>query len=218
MTDLAALNGANRLAVAQGDGDWEVLGFAEAELEAPETWRLGRLLRGLHGTPVRPLAAGAIVVMLDGALQPLPMEAREWGETMTVTAVAAGLPAGSAYASTLDVTVAGRALWPLAPVHLTAARRAGGLMLGWIRSTRIGGDDWRAPEVPLGEAVEGYRVRLYVDESVVWEGETGAAQMEIGEAEILALFGGWPDAVELGVAQLSAAVGAGREARRVIAL
>lgn len=218
VTDLAALNGVNRLAVAQGHGDWEVLGFAEAELEAPETWRVGRLLRGLHGTPVRPLAAGARVVMLDGALQPLPMEARELGETVTVTAVAAGLPAGSAFASTQEVTVAGRALWPLAPVHLTAARRAGGLMLGWIRSTRIGGDDWRAPEVPLGEAMEGYRVRLYVDESVVWEGETGAPSLEIGEADILALFGSWPDAVALGVAQLSEAVGAGREARRVIAL
>ena len=91
-------------------------------------------------------------------------------------------------------------------------------MLGWIRSTRIGGDDWRAPEVPLGEAMEGYRVRLYVDDSVIWEGETGTASLEIGGADILALFGSWPDAVALGVAQLSEAVGAGREARRVIAL
>lgn len=52
-------------------------------------------------------------------------------------------------------------LRPLAPVHLTADRQTNGdLNVGWIRRTRIDGDSWQSVEVPLGEEVESYIVRV----------------------------------------------------------
>ena len=43
----AVLAGANRIAVETDTGDWEVIGFAEAELVSPGIYNLRRLLRGL---------------------------------------------------------------------------------------------------------------------------------------------------------------------------
>jgi hypothetical protein len=39
-------------------------------------------------------------------------------------------------------------------------RNAAGLDLSWIRRTRIGGDNWSALDVPLGEGSEGYLLRV----------------------------------------------------------
>src|SRR5690606_12305107 len=44
------LAGANRIAVETDSGLWEVLGFHEAELIAPKTYRLTGLLRGQGGS------------------------------------------------------------------------------------------------------------------------------------------------------------------------
>jgi hypothetical protein len=54
----------------------------------------------------------------------------------------------------------GIGLRPLAPVHLRVAQAAGDLRVSWVRRTRIGGDRWDTPEVPLGEESERYLVRV----------------------------------------------------------
>src|SRR5690606_31208921 len=61
----AVLAGSNRLAIETDADDWEVVGFAEAELVAAKTYRLRKLLRGLDGTdPVMgPVFAGRRVVV-----------------------------------------------------------------------------------------------------------------------------------------------------------
>ena len=74
--------GRNRIAVQTDAGDWEVIGFAGAELVAPETYRLTRLLRGQGGTDfaIGDSGIGNNVVLLDGRVPLLPVAAA-WLET-----------------------------------------------------------------------------------------------------------------------------------------
>jgi hypothetical protein len=54
----------------------------------------------------------------------------------------------------------GLGLRPYAPVHLRLVETEGDLRVTWIRRTRIGGDRWDTPEVPLGEESERYLLRM----------------------------------------------------------
>lgn len=215
---LAVLNGANRLAVAHEDGDWEILAFREAELVGPARYRLRGLLRGLFGSPVAPVAAGGTVVALDEARDVYALEAREIGETVTLSAVPAGLPVGHHSVRQLDFVPQQRDLRPLAPVHLRCTPAADGVQLSWIRCSRIGGDAWGAAEVPLGEAEERYRLRLLDAGAEILRVETATAGWTLDAAQLVALYGGVPAAIDVAVAQISQTYGPGREARRVFVL
>ncbi|MEX6940373.1 hypothetical protein AB2D03_34760, partial [Pseudomonas aeruginosa] len=64
----AMLAGGNLFAVIAPDGSVEVIAAQEAVLVGPETFRLGRLLRGLAGSEAaasRPAPAGSLIVRLD---------------------------------------------------------------------------------------------------------------------------------------------------------
>ena len=58
---------------------------------------------------------------------------------------------------------------PYAPVHLRARWEGGDLAMDWTRRTRIDGDSWDRPDVPLGEASESYLVRVEQDGAVLHE-------------------------------------------------
>ena len=60
----SVLAGANRLLV-QGDEGWEVLSFAQADLQEAGRWHLSGLLRGLSGTQPASAPLGATVVHVD---------------------------------------------------------------------------------------------------------------------------------------------------------
>lgn len=106
----------------------------------------------------------------------------------------------------------GVGLRPFSPVHLRAAARPGGAVdLAWIRRTRIDGDRWDAPDVPLGEESESYVVRVMKDGSLMreistttpeWRYETDAQQAD-----------GTTVPFEMHVAQISAKFGPGVFAR-----
>ncbi|MAK64762.1 MAG: hypothetical protein CMF75_08520, partial [Maricaulis sp.] len=212
------LNGANRLAVQQADGDWEVLGFEKAELIGPGTYLLRGLLRGLAGSPACSAVSGARVVRVPDGLVPLALEPHEMGEAVRVQAVAAGWPADGESAAEVDHVHLQRALQPLPVVHVRGRWQAGQWRLGWIRQTRIGGDDWQAPDVPLGEMREAYRVRLLDGNDCVFEAETNTAELALTEAELAGMYGALPAVVAVEIAQLSDAVGPGRAVRRVLTL
>ena len=58
----------------------------------------------------------------------------------------------------------GNGLRPYSPCHLQASVEAGGNhLITWIRRTRIDGDAWELPEVPLGEEAERYSVQIRVN-------------------------------------------------------
>tara|TARA_R110000868_G_scaffold108842_2_gene296773 strand:+ start:5794 stop:9615 length:3822 start_codon:yes stop_codon:yes gene_type:complete len=214
----AVLKGANRLAVSLGDDDWEVVQFANAELTGERRYRLSGLLRGQGGTASDGALAGAVCVVLDEALAVLPLAGHELGAELAVRAVAAGLSADDAQAGVLEVTGEQRDLWPLAPVHVRAQRADGTVTVSWVRRTRIGGDDWRAAEVPLGETGEAYLLEVLLDDSAVLEVELAEPQWSITETDLVALFGSLPETLDLRIAQISAQTGPGRWAHRTLSL
>lgn len=58
-----------------------------------------------------------------------------------------------------SVTLLAKGLRPLAPAHLRAETDlAGDTAISWIRRTRISGDSWEQPNVPLGEETEAYEI------------------------------------------------------------
>ncbi|WP_417491414.1 baseplate multidomain protein megatron [Maricaulis sp.] len=209
----AVLNGANRLAVSLGDGDWEVLQFANAELVAERRYRLTGLLRGQGGTLATGAMAGAVCIVLDEALAVLPLLEAEIGNPVAMRAVASGRAADDGQAAEISVTGEDRDLWPFAPVHVTADHAGGVVSVSWTRRTRIGGDDWRAADVPLGEDAEAWQIEL-LDGAVVVHSETVmASAWSISEADLVTRLGAVPATLELRIAQISARTGPGRPAR-----
>lgn len=162
----ALLNGANLAAIGDGTADnWELFQFEEAELIAPLTYWLRGRLRGQAGTDaVMPYAwpAGSVFVLMDGHPQQL-----EFGRHLR--RVAQHYRIGPAQRpvdnpSYLHQVHAfdGIGLRPYSPCHLRSETDANGdIHVTWLRRTRIDGDPWEGPDVPLGEESESYLLRLF---------------------------------------------------------
>ncbi|AAK24737.1 hypothetical protein CC_2773 [Caulobacter vibrioides CB15] len=168
----AVLAGGNALAIRAPSGDWEVIAFQTAALIAPDVWRLSGLLRGQRDGAASEgvIPTGAAVVLLDEAVVPISVAAFERGTTLMVRAAPAGGPAAGAGMTQISAVWTGRALRPLAPAHLRKRSIGGDLSVSWIRRARVGGDVWDG-EVPLGEGVERYRVRVLDGAAVLREAE-----------------------------------------------
>jgi hypothetical protein len=207
----AALAGANRIAVETDAGEWEVLGFAGAELVSPGRYRLTDLLRGLGGSDVAigPAAAGRRLVVLDGSVAVLPVEPDWLDGTLALRAFAGRHDAtGTGFAAEISV---GPVL-PLSPVHLRAVRGAGGdVALSWVRRSRADAGAWAALEVPLEHQPEAYRVTVLSGAAPVRTIEVSAPAALYTAAEQAADFGGLPAAFDFTVAQLSPVFGAGHK-------
>ena len=161
---LDVLNGANAGLLGN-----EIIQWQAAELIAPKTYRLSKLLRGRRGTEA---AVGThalnerFVVLSSGTVQRIPDGLDLIGAVRSYKAVSAGRDITSATAANFSNTAKG--LKPLSPVHLKGSRNgAGDLTLTWKRRTRIGGG-WRDnAEVPLGETSEAYEVDILNGAAVV---------------------------------------------------
>jgi hypothetical protein len=210
--DPGALAGEVLLAVEGEGGAVEVLAFATAILIAPDTWRLGRLLRGLGGSEAaasiaKPAGAGCVV--LDGALLPVATGAAALGRTLDLRIAPAGTDHADPATVSVSVTPGPAALKPLAPVHATARREAGGVRIGWIRRARHGGDSWDLAEVPLAEEAEAYRLEIMAGSTVKRAVTVDQAGWLYPAADELADFGAAQTALALRVSQISRAAGAG---------
>ncbi|MBT8169869.1 baseplate multidomain protein megatron [Falsiruegeria litorea] len=209
--DIDVLNGLNAMAVRHADG-WEVLQFRESQLIGTRQWRLSGLLRGQLGTDIIPatsaLAAGAPVVVLDAALQPLGLEMSEIGTPRfhrvgpSKTDVAThGIRAHTGAA-------VGRR--PYAPCHLKVMQSGGNYGLTWIRRTREDGEaDWRdgITDVPIGEVTERYTVEVVKDGVVKRQAEVTSSTMTYQAADVSA--DGVTKPFTVRVAQISESFGPG---------
>ncbi|WP_260582101.1 phage tail protein [Sphingopyxis sp. PET50] len=148
------LGGANRAMV----GD-ELIQFGVAEALAPGEWRLSRLLRGRAGTErLAPHPAGTPFVLLDdAALFLLPDALAGWAESGA--AILQWTARGGSDLDDVAVPGGAAALRPLAPVHgRLRGDGAGGLLVDWIRRSRVD-PGWRdGVDLPLGESREAWRV------------------------------------------------------------
>jgi hypothetical protein len=210
-SDSALFSGANAGAVQRGDGAWEVIQFANAELVGENTYLLSRLLRGQAGSEWAmgaPLAVGAPFVLLDAHVLPIASGLDALERTLQLRVVAAGRDHGDPSAFALTVTPHATALAPLAPVHLKAARSGEGIAFTWIRRTRIDGDSW-VGEVPLGEDGERYALDILSGDAVVRTLDVTSPVALYAAADEIADFGAVQASLHVRVAQLSATVGRG---------
>lgn len=211
---LAVLNGANTLAVEAAPGLWELLQFQEALLTGPAEFRLSRLLRGRRGTEhlaAAVIPAGARVVVLDDAVQPVPMADDLRGLLRHYRVGPASEPFTAESYLHSEETFFGVGLRPYAPAQLRARREAGtgDIAVSWLRRTRVGGDSWEGFDVPLGEAVEAYRLRIYQGPALLREATPASPAYTYTAAQQAADGAAGP--LDIRVAQLSQSYGYGPE-------
>jgi hypothetical protein len=219
--DEEALAGANLFAVRGGDGRWEIVSAARAELVAEKTWRLSRLLRGLAGSEpeaARVLGPGATVVRLDEAVTPLTDALADLGVARRTRIGPADRDHADAAYVEIVATANGDALRPLAPVHVRARRDGDGVHVTWVRRARRDADAWEPVEVPLGEDGERYEVDILNGAAVVRTLAVTAPEALYPAAQELADFGSAQAALSLRVAQMSAGVGRGFERAVTVAV
>ena len=167
---ILVLGGANVAAVKNADGEWEVIQFTTATLVSPGVYDLSCLLRGQSGTEGAmrdPVAAGARFVLLDAAVRQVDMAHADVGLAFNWKYGPAPYDIGHASYQTETPVFNGIGLRPLSPVHATGEQIVGGLQIAWVRRTRLGGDSWEQPDVPLGEDAERYEVDILDGGNVV---------------------------------------------------
>ena len=221
VSEAAVLNGRNLCAIGDGSSDnWELFQFQEAELIAPDTYLLRRRLRGQLGTDaLMPDAwpVGSWMVLMNGTPAQIEMASslRRVAQHYRIGPARRGLddPSYVAQVQAFD----GNGLRPYAPVHLRAdVLGSGDIAVSWVRRTRIDGDGWDMVEVPLGEDIESYRVRVLKNGAVLREDSVAGpawtydAAAQAADAAL--------GAVEVEVAQLSARYGAGLAGRITVDL
>lgn len=207
----AVLDGANLVAIGDGSsGQWELFQFQNAELIAPDTYWLSGRLRGQLGSDgLMPQSwpAGSWIVAMDGT--PAQIDLRS-AQRRIARHYRIG-PARKGYSDPSYVHLVeafdGNGLRPYSPCHVNAIDVAGDIAVSWVRRTRIDGDSWDVPEVPLGEESEQYLVRVRQGSTVVREAAVSSPNWTYSAAQQAsdALVG--PAYVE--VAQISARYGPG---------
>lgn len=213
-SETALLSGANLLAIGDGSAEgWELLQFRDAQLIQPGVWEISTRLRGQAGTDafMRPVwPEGSTIVVLDGSARQvdLPPSARNQLRHYRI-GPGTRAPDDPSYRH-IAAAFRGAGLRPLSPCHIAVK----GNTVTWIRRTRVQGDGWDGPDVPLGEAQERYDARLVQGGNAIAQALVGEPRWTIA-AEIwaAAILGG---AFTIEIAQLSDTFGPGPFARRTI--
>ena len=216
-TELAVLNGANAILVENQDGEWELIQFATATPNGGRSWILTDLLRGQKGTEHAmrdPVPAGARVVSLNSAsVGQLSIPSALLNMPLNWRVGAADRSVSDPGVTQSTLTLFGRGRRPLSPVHLRARwQEDDAIALSWIRRTRIGGDNWNVPDVPLGEETERYDLEiLSLDGASVVRTVSGVSVQawSYSAADQTADFGGLLTSIRWRVCQLSATFGRG---------
>ncbi|PPB81309.1 putative tail protein [Albidovulum inexpectatum] len=211
-SEMQILNGANLMAIGDGSSDrWELFQFRDAVLVGPDTYELSMRLRGQAGTDAvipQSWPPGSYVVLINGALKQieLGLNLRDLARHYRIGPAARGYD-DPAYEHRIEA-FAGIGLRPYSVAHLRLKPDgSGGVVASWVRRTRIGGDSWSGLDVPLGEAVERYLVRVVEAGQVRREVIVGATQWSYSAAERAA--DGVAIPFEIHVAQLSDLFGPG---------
>ncbi|MCV3765603.1 glycoside hydrolase/phage tail family protein [Rhizobium sp. TRM95796] len=214
----ALLNGANRAAIAAGNGGWEIIAFQSAEEIEADVWRLHGLLRGLCGTDDALAAgaeSGARFVLLDDAVRSLGLKGTEAGLTLNWIAEAAGAAGGRV--GPYVFSGGERAATPLAPVHLRGWREPDGdIRFKWIRRGRIDADGWDGDDIPLDEVREAYRLDIVRHGEVVRSLHVNDPEALYAADDEIADFGAPQTALTIRVRQRGARVAAGLPAHATL--
>jgi hypothetical protein len=205
------LGGENAAAVGDDASGFEIVQFRDAVLVAPSTYEISWLLRGQRGSEpeMRALPAGARFVLLDPAVVQVDLGMEAIGQSLTWRIGPQGLDHGDpAYVEFTD-TALGLGLRPLRPAHLSVISDGGEAVFGWIRRTRIDGDGWELPDVPLGEESEAYELDVMNGAAVARTIAAATPTCRYTLAQQMADFGAAQSGFSVRVAQLGTAYGRG---------
>ena len=214
-------NGANAAAIRSASGEWEIVQFANADLQPDGSWLLGKLLRAQLGSDAAMNEGhdtGAAFVLLDEAVASIPLAALESGLELSWRAGPADDPVSADSHAPLSHQHVPVNLRPLSPVHLHASRIASGdIEIGWTRRSRIDGDNWDNASVPLGETAESYVVEILQANGAIVRSVDATMPFAIYPAiDQQADFGLLPSALTFAVRQLSATGLAGTARNRTV--
>ncbi len=209
VSEAAMLAGANAALV----GD-ESVGFRDAVLIAPGTYRLSGFLRGRLGTDDRVAThgPGERFVLLSGALGLERIRDGLGLRGISRSYKAVSLWQEESAVAATSFTNTARGLAPLSPVHLAGTRDgAGNLTITWIRRTRIPSAWADGTDVPLGEAAERYEVEIRnaANTATLRTITATSPVATYTAAEQTADFGALPATVRVRVQQISDTVGRG---------
>lgn len=213
VSETALFGGANLLAIGDGTAEgWELIQFRDVRLVSAGIWDISMRLRGQAGTDAfmpEVWPAGSNVVLLDGSARQvdLPPSARNQLRHWRI-GPGTRAPDDASYRH-IAMAFRGAGLRPLSPCHI----RQEGNEVSWIRRTRIQGDGWDGPDVPLGEAQERYSVRLIQNGRLVAQALTDQPRWTVPTEKWSEVKAAGAFAIE--VAQLSDTFGAGPTARMV---
>lgn len=214
----AMLNGSGVAMIGLGGPDgWEVFQYAQADLVEEDVYELSLRLRGQAGSdPFIPdeWPEGATVVFLDSAVTQLKMPLSKRGLERHYRIGPASEPLDDTTYEHVLMTTEGVGLRPYKPVHLKAATSGGDVTVSWIRRSRIDGDSWQGVDVPLGEDIEQYLVKVIADGVVKRQEFVSAPSWTYDAAAQTADQVTAPFKIE--VAQVSQSFGAGPGARVTI--
>jgi hypothetical protein len=213
------LNGGNLAAFGTPDTGFELIQFQNAVLIAPNTYRLSGLLRAQAGSGPEMLAlrpAGQNLVMINNATRQLSLSIAEAGQGARWRIGPAQLDYGSAAYVELTTVGSLRPLRPLSPAQIKLAQDPAGVLVSWIRRTRVDGDSWELIEVPLSEASELYQLDVMAAGVVKRSITLTTPNYLYATADIVTDFGALPSSLTLRVAQISAAFGSGAVLERTI--
>ncbi|MEB8388620.1 glycoside hydrolase TIM-barrel-like domain-containing protein [Rhodobacteraceae bacterium KMM 6894] len=210
--DAGLLGGANLAAIGDGTPDgWELIQFRDAPLVAANTYLLGHRLRGQLGTEAAqkaPWPEGSFLVMLDGTPGQIEMADGQRGRARHYRIGPAGRAVDDPSFQHAIIAFEGVGLRPYSPAHMRAVTDTSGqTRASWIRRTRVDGDRWDTPDVPLGEESEQYVLRVLEGDAIRREEVLSAATFTYSASQKSA--DGISGAFALEVAQVSAKYGAG---------
>ena len=217
-TKAQVLNGANVAAIGDGSSDnWEIIQFTNADLVGPSTYNLTGLLRGQAGTdgimpPVWP--ENSRFVLLDGAAQEVALDVSQRDLERHYRIGLATKPYEDQSFRHFEEAFSGIGLRPYAPAHICVRRGVDGWDVSWIRRTRIDGDSWSSVEVPLGEDVEVYILKVVKDGVTLRDVTTTSPNWIYSDA--MAGPDGAIAPFEIFAAQISNSFGPGPFARKII--
>lgn len=219
-SELDVLNGANVAVIGDGSSaGWEVFQYRDAELLGDGTYRLSGLLRGQVGSDaemVAPWPVGSEVVFLRETPTQLQLNDSDRGLERYVRVGPANKPVSDPSYQTKIESFDLLALRPLSPVHVSVEADPVGLILRWIRRTRIDGDSWQGLDVPLGEATEQYEVVVFMGSTELRREMVSEREWEYRVASQLA--DGAAGDIRIEISQISERFGAGAPAVQNVTL
>ncbi len=213
------LGGGNVVAIGSDATGYELLQFMNATLIAADTYRLSGLLRAQAGSQAEMQATapvGSRLILLNAAVLPVGGTIAENALSATWKIGPASLDAASPAYSVINTSAALKALRPLAPVNPKLKRVTTGLQLTCIRQSRVSGDSWELPEVPLGEDLESYKLDILSGAILKRTVTLNTPTYIYLDADMITDFGSVQSSLSFRIAQISAAFGAGTPLERTL--